>query len=146
MYVVLMNNFLLFDSNKLSNIIPYFGLLSPKTLDCKFLNMMCVVYIKNLALADYTNLRPLGSFKPFDFQLYRHRILRVQRPLGSFKPPKPENNWFQRFRHHVRRFREKFSSSRFKQIHEHQAHFELLSLKSFDSKFQDMACFVYIKI
>ena len=34
----------------------HFGLLSPKTFDSYFLDMMCVVFMKNVLLADSSEL------------------------------------------------------------------------------------------
>ena len=42
----------------------HFGLLSPKTFDSYFLDMMCVVFMKNFLLADSSEMMLLESFRP----------------------------------------------------------------------------------
>ena len=42
----------------------HFGLLSPKTFDSYFLDMMCVVFMKNVLLADSSEMMLLDSFRP----------------------------------------------------------------------------------
>ena len=42
----------------------HFGLLSPKTFDSYFLDMMCVVFMKNFLLADSSEMMLLDSFRP----------------------------------------------------------------------------------
>ena len=49
MYVEFIKNFFLADSSELSD---HLGLLSPKTFDSHFLDMMYVEFIKNFFLAD----------------------------------------------------------------------------------------------
>ena len=41
----------------------HFGLLSPKTFDSYFLDMMCVVFMKNFLLADSSEMMLLDSFR-----------------------------------------------------------------------------------
>ena len=42
----------------------HFGLLSPNTFDSYFLDMMCVVFMKNFLLADSSEMMLLDSFRP----------------------------------------------------------------------------------
>ena len=51
MYVEFMKNFLLADSSELKGLT-HFGLLSPKTFDSYFLDMMYVEFMKNFLLSD----------------------------------------------------------------------------------------------
>ena len=56
MYVEFMKNFLLADSSELMAVKSHFGLLSPKTFDSYFLDIMSVVFMKNFLLADSSEL------------------------------------------------------------------------------------------
>ena len=57
MYVELMKNFSHADSSERADgSYSHFGLLSPKTFDSYFLDMMYVVFMKNLLLADSREL------------------------------------------------------------------------------------------
>ena len=69
----------------------HFGILSPKTSDSYFVDMMYVEFMKIFS-----------SPIPASWWL-----------LDSFWHPEPKNNWFLLCRHHIRRVHEKFSSRRF---------------------------------
>ena len=58
--------------------------------------------------------------------------------LDSFRPPEPKNVWFLVSRHDVRRVDEKFSSRRFERADGCWTHFGLLSKERFDSYFLEM--------
>ena len=66
----------------------HFGLLSPKTFDSYFLDMMYVEFMKNF-------------FSPIRESWWL---------LDSFRPPEHKNGWFQLSTHNVRRVHEKFFS------------------------------------
>ena len=66
----------------------HFGLLSPKTFDSYFLDLMYVEFMKNF-------------FSPIRESWWL---------LDSFRPPEHKNGWFLLSRHDVRRIHEKFSS------------------------------------
>ena len=55
MYVEFMKNFPLADSSELM-AVSHFGILSPKTFDSYFLDMMDVEFMKNSLLADSSKL------------------------------------------------------------------------------------------
>ena len=94
----------------------HFGLLSPKTFDSYFLDMMYVEFMKNFPL-------PIRAcYWLFD----------------SFRPSEPKNVWFLLSRHDVRGVHEKFFSRRFELADGCQTHFGVLSPKTFDSYFLDM--------
>ena len=69
----------------------HFGLLSPKTFDSYFIDIMYVEFMKNFFLADTSEL---SLFYPI-------------------RPPEPKNVWFLLYRHHKRRIHEKIFSGRF---------------------------------
>ena len=96
--------------------LTHFGLLSPKTFDSYFLDMMYVEFMKNFPLPIRT------CYWLFD----------------SFRPPRPKNVWFLLSRHDVRGVDEKFFSRRFELANGCQTHFGLLSQKTFDSYFLDI--------
>ena len=52
MYVEFMKNFLLADSSELMAVRLILGILSPKTSDSYFVDMMYVEFMKNFLLAD----------------------------------------------------------------------------------------------
>ena len=56
MYVEFMKNFLLADSSELMAVRLIFGILSPKTSDSYFVDMMYVEFMKNFLLADSSEL------------------------------------------------------------------------------------------
>ena len=89
-----MKNFLLADSSKLM-AVRHFGLLSPKTCESYFLDMMYVEFMKNFLLAI-----PASTLL-----------------LDSFRPPEAKNVGFLLSRHDVRRVHEKFSFRRLLQVH-----------------------------
>ena len=66
----------------------HFGLLSSKTFDSYFLDMMYVVFMKNFLLADWSQIMLLDSFRPSE----------------------PKNVWFLLSRDDVRGVHEKFLS------------------------------------
>ena len=98
----------------------HFGLLSSKTFDSYFLDMMYVVFMKNFPLADSSQIMLLDSFRPSEPKYVRFLLSR----------------------HDVRRLHEKFSSRRLERAIGCYTHFGLLSPKTFDSYFLDM---MYVK-
>ena len=94
----------------------HFGLLSPKTFDCYFLDMMYVEFMKNFPLADSSELMGV-------------------RPISASWA---QNVSFLLSGHDVRGVHEKFFSGRFELADGCQTHFGLLSPKTFDSYFLDM--------
>ena len=94
----------------------HFGLLSPKTFDSYFLDMIYVEFMKNFPLADSSELMGV-------------------RPISASWA---QNVWFLLSRHDVRGVHEKFFSRRFELADGCQTHFGLLSPKTFDSYFLDM--------
>ena len=93
-----------------------FGLLSPKTFDSYFTDIMYVEFMKNF-------LKPIRANGWV---------------LDLFRPPVPKNVWLLLSRHDVRRVHEKFSSQRFGRAIGCFTHFGLLSPKTFDSYFIDI--------
>ena len=51
-----MKNFLLADSSELMAVCTHFGILSPKTNDSYFVDMMYVVFMRNCLRADSSEL------------------------------------------------------------------------------------------
>ena len=94
----------------------HFGLLSPKTFDSYFLDMIYVEFMKNFPLADSSELMGV-------------------RPISASWA---QNVWFLLSRHDVRGVHEKFFSRRFELADGCLTHFGLLSPKTFDSYFLDM--------
>ena len=108
----------------------HFGLLSPKTFDSYFLDMMYVEFMNNFSLADSSELMAArlisASWARKRFHSYFLDMMYVEFmknfPLpirtcywlfDSFRPPEPKNVWFLLSRHDVRRVHEKFFSRRF---------------------------------
>ena len=108
----------------------HFGLLSPKTFDSYFLDMMYVELMKNFPLTDSNELmvvrlisaswakKPLiPTFMTWYTSNWRKIFFSPIRAswwlIDSFRPPDPKNVWFLLSRHNVRRVDEKFSSRRF---------------------------------
>ena len=96
----------------------HFSLLSPKTFDSYFLDMMYVEFMKNSYLADSREPMAVKLISPSWAQ--KRLIPTFSRPirascwlLDSFWPPEPKNVWFLLSRHDVRRVLEKFVSHRF---------------------------------
>ena len=102
-----MKNVHLACSNKL---LTHFGLLSPKTFDSYFLDMMCVVFMKIILLADSSQLLAVTlilAFSPKTFDSYFLDMMCVvfmkiilladsnwqASPwlLDSFRPSEPKN-------------------------------------------------------
>ena len=123
MYFEFMKNFLLADSGEQMPVRLISDLLSPKTFDSYFLDMMYFEFMKNFLLADSAS-----------------RCL-----LDSFRPPELKNVLFLLSRHDVREVHEKFSSRRFERADGCWTHFGLLSPKTFDSYFQDMMYVEFMK-
>ena len=107
-----------------------FGLLSPKTFDSYFLDMMYVELMKNFLHADSSNLmavtpisaswaqkRLIHTFwtwcTPSSWKIFLSPIRANWWLLDSFRLPEPKNVWFLLSWNDVRRVHEKFSSRRF---------------------------------
>ena len=103
--------------------LSHFGLLSPKTSDSHFVDMMYVEFMKNFfspIRAKWWVLEPFRTPEPKNvwFPLSRHdvRLLKIFFSLNranwwtleSFRPPEPKNDWFPLSRHDVPRVHEKF--------------------------------------
>ena len=101
----------------------HFGILSPKTSDSYFVDMMYVEFMKNFLLADSKS-----------WWL-----------LHSFWHPEPKNKWLLLCRHDVRRVHEKFSSRWFERADGCYTHFSLLSPKTFDSFFLHIMYIEFMK-
>ena len=108
----------------------YFGLLSPKTFDSYFRDMMYVELMKNFYLADSSELmavrvisaswaqkRLIPTFETWctssSWKIFFSPIRASCWLLDSFWPPEPKNVWFLLSRHDVRRVHGKFLSRRF---------------------------------
>ena len=102
----------------------------PKTLDSYFRDMMYVGFMKNIPLADSSELMPvrvisaswaqkrlIPAFETWctssSWKILISPIRASWWLLDSFWPPEPKNVWFLLSRHDVRRVHEKFSSRRF---------------------------------
>ena len=140
----------------------HFGLLSPKTFDSYFLDMMYVEFMNNFSLADSSELMAARLIsaswarKRFDSyfldMMYVEFMKNFPLPIrtcyclfDSFRPPERKNVWFLLSRHDVRRVHEKFSSGRFELANGCLTHFGLLSTKTFDSYFLDMMYVEFMK-
>ena len=108
----------------------HFGLLTPKTFDSYFLDMMYVVFMKNFLLDDPSELfavrlifaswpqkRLIPTFSTWctssSWKIFFSPIWASNWLLDSFWPPEPKNVWFLLSRHDVRRVHEKSSTRRF---------------------------------
>ena len=108
----------------------HFRLLSPKTFDSYFLDMMYVELMKNFLLADSSELLAVrlisaswaqkGLIPTFltwctssSWKIFFSPIRANFWLLNSFRPPEPKNVWFLLSRHDLRRVDEKLSSPRF---------------------------------
>ena len=109
---------------RIDGCLSHFGLLSLKTFDSHFLDIMYVEFIKNF------------------FSLIRANWW----VLESFPPPEPKNVWFPLSRHDVRRVHKKCFFRRFARTDGCWSYFGLLSLKTFDSHFLDMMYVEFMKI
>ena len=111
----------------------HFGLLSPKTFDSYFLDMMYFEFMKNFFLADsgvqmpvrlisdsWARKRLIPNFKTWctssSWKIFFSPIQASRCLLDSFRPPEPNNVWFLLSRHDVFRVHEKFSSRRFRRV------------------------------
>ena len=101
----------------------HFGLLSLKTFDSYFLDLMYVEFIKNFLLADSSELMAVRLISASSAQ----------------------KRWFLLSRHDVRRVLEKFFSRRFERADGCSNHFCLLSPKTFYSYFLDMMHVEFMK-
>ena len=125
MYVEFIKNFFLADSRELMGVRVISGLLSLKTFDSHFLDMMYLELIKSFFSPIRANWWVLESFRPPEpknvwFPLSRHDVPRVHekffladsselicvRVISAFLSPK--NFWFILLRHDVPRVHEKF--------------------------------------
>ena len=102
----------------------HFGLLSPKTFDSHFLDMMYVAFMKNFLSLIRANWWALESFRPLSIKTFNCCIVDMMyvafmknffSPIGAnwwaldlFRPPEPENVWFPLSRNDVRQVHEKF--------------------------------------
>ena len=110
-----------------------FDLLSPKTFDSSFLDMMYVEFMKNFLLADSSELmavrliltswaqkRLIPTFETWcTWSWWKILISPIRASwwlLESFRHPEPKNVRFPLSRHDVRRVHEKFSSRRFERV------------------------------
>ena len=116
MYVELMKNFLLADSNELMVVRLISASWAKKPLIPTFLTWCTSSWWKIF-------------FSPIRANFWL---------LDSFRPPEPKNVWFLLSRHDVRRVDEKFSSRRFERDGGCSTHFGFLSPITFDSYFLDM--------
>ena len=108
----------------------HFGLLSPKTFDFCFLDMMYIEFMKNFLLADSSELmavtvisaswakkRLIPTFYTWctfsSWKIFFSPIRASYWLLDSFWPPEPKNVWFLPSTHDIHRVHEKFSSRRF---------------------------------
>ena len=62
----------------------HFGLLSPKTFDSYFLDMMCVVFMKNFLLADSSELFMMYALLMQNFHLACWNKLMAVRLISAF--------------------------------------------------------------
>ena len=131
----------------------YFGLLSIKTFDSHFLDMMYLEFMKSFFSPIRANWWVLGSFRPPEpknvwFPLSRHDVPRVHdtyHVLESFRPTEPKNVWFPLSGHDVRWVHKKFFFRWFAQTDWCYSHFGPLSLKTFDSHFLEMMYLEFMK-
>ena len=108
----------------------HFGLLSPKTFDSYFLDMMYAEFMKNFLLANSSEMmavrlmsaswaqkRLIPTFLKWctssAWKIFFSPIRASYWLLDSFWPPEPKNFWFLPSWHDIRRVREKFSFRRF---------------------------------
>ena len=103
--------------------LSYFSLLSPKTFDSYFTDIMYVEFMRNV-------------FSPIRANSW---------VLDSCSPPEPKNVWFLLSRHDIRRVHEKLFSRRYERAVGCFTHFGLLSPKTFHSYFPDMMYVEFMK-
>ena len=111
----------------------HFGLLSRKTFDSYFLDMMYLEFIKNIPLADSSELltvrlilaswgqkRLIPTFQTWctssSWKIFLSPIRSSFLLLDSFWPPERKNVWFPLCRHDVLRVHEKYSSRLFGEL------------------------------
>ena len=121
--------FFLADSSKLIAVRLIFGILSPKTSDSCFVDMMYVQLMKNFLLADASGVLAIRlilaswaqkrliltfhtSCTSSSWKIIFSPIRASWSLLDSFWHPERKNKWFLLCRHDVRRVHEKFSSRR----------------------------------
>ena len=116
-------------------LLDSFRLLSPKTFESYFLDMMHVAFMKNFLLADSSKLMAVRlisasseqkRFNPLldmmtlctssSWKIFFSPIRASSWLLDSFRPPERKNVWILLSRHDVRRVHEKFSSRRLQQM------------------------------
>ena len=105
--------------------LSHFGLVSPKTFDSHFPHMIYVKFMKNVFLADSSELMGVGiisaswALKRFiatyqtwctsrSWKIFFSPIRANWWVLESFQPPEPKNVWLLHSRHDVRPVHEKF--------------------------------------
>ena len=103
--------------------LSHFSLLSPKTFDSYFTDIMYVEFMRNV-------------FSPIRANSW---------VLDSFSPPEPKNVWFLLSRHDIRRVHEKLFSQRYERAVGCFTHFGLLSPKTFHSYFPDIMSVEFLK-
>ena len=69
---------------KANGCYTHFGLLSPKTFDSYFLDMMCIVFMKNFLLADSSELFIIYALFMENFHLASWNKLIAVRLISAF--------------------------------------------------------------
>ena len=69
---------------KANGCYTHFGLLSPKTFDSYFLDMMCIVFMKNFLLADSSELFMIYALFMENFHLACWNKLIAVRLISAF--------------------------------------------------------------
>ena len=69
---------------KANGCYTHFGLLSPKTFDSYFLDMMCIVFMKNFLLADSSELFMIYALFMQNFHLACWNKLMAVRLISAF--------------------------------------------------------------
>ena len=73
---------------KANGCYTHFGLLSPKTFDSYFLDMMCIVFMKNFLLADSSELFMMYALFMQNFHLACWNKLIAVRLITALLSPK----------------------------------------------------------
>ena len=133
----------------------HFGLLSPKTFDSYFIDIMYVEFMRKFFQADSSEpmgVRPISaswaqkrliptlqtSCTSNSWEMFFSPIRANWWVLDSFSPPEPKNVWFLLSRHDIRRVHEKLFSRRYERAVGCFTHIGLLGPKTFDSYFIDI--------
>ena len=140
----------------------HFGLLSPKTFDSYFIDIMYVEFMRKFFQADSSEpmgVRPISaswaqkrliptlqtSCTSNSWEIFFSPIRANWCVLDSFSPPEPKNVWFLLSRHDIRRVDEKLFSGRYERAVGCFTHFGLLSPKTFHSYFIDIMYVEFMK-